>query len=472
MRAHATNPWLVLVLICFAQFMVILDATVVNVALPSIQADLDLKISELEWVLTGYALTFGAFMLTGGKLADLLGRRRIFVIGLVIFTASSLGCGLAGSAAVLIGARVVQGLGAALMNPATLSIITVSFPPKQRGTAIGIWAGVSALALAIGPLVGGIITERISWSWIFFINVPVGVIAIVAAFVFIDESRDTSSEQRPDIPGLVTSALGLFALTYGLIEANEYGWTSPRILASFAVAAISLVGFVLLERHQRLPMLELALFRNKGFSGANAVMLLVGLAMFGIFFYVSLYVQQILGFSAIQAGASFLPWTVLIVLLAPQAGRLSDRIGPRPFVAGGMVILSVAMIVFSRMGADENFWGLLPGMLLGGVGMSAAMAPVTAAAMQSVRPDKAGVGSAVLNSMRQVGGSMGIAIMGAIVAASTTAGRPDPTGFLHGFHHALETAAGLTLLGAVIAFLTLPKAPREHGREAAVAEAG
>jgi EmrB/QacA subfamily drug resistance transporter len=444
----------------------------VNVALPSIQSDLGLKISELEWVVTGYALTFGAFMLTGGKLADLLGRRRIFVIGLVIFTASSLACGLAGSAAVLIGARVVQGLGAALMNPATLSIITVSFPPRQRGTAIGIWAGVSALALAIGPLVGGILTEKIHWSWVFFINVPVGVLAIAAAFVFIDESRDTSSEQRPDVPGLVTSALGLFALTYGLIEANEYGWTSARILGSFAVAAVSLVSFVLLERYQRLPMLDLTLFRNKAFSGANAVMLLVGLAMFGIFFYVSLYVQQILGFSAIQAGASFLPWTLLIILIAPQAGRLSDRIGPRPFVTAGMVILSGAMIVFSRLGLHENFWGLLPGMLLGGVGMSFAMAPVTAAAMQSVRPDKAGVGSAVLNSARQVGGSMGVAIMGAIVAASTTAGRPDPTGFLNGFHHALETAAGLTLLGAVIAALTLPKAPREQGREAAVAEAG
>ncbi|HSS74839.1 MAG TPA: MFS transporter [Gaiellaceae bacterium] len=470
---EAHRKWWTLAAVSFGLFMIMLDNTVVNVALPSIQADLHLQISELEWVLTGYALTFGAFMLTGGKLADLLGRRRIFVIGLVIFTASSLGCGLAGSATVLIGARVVQGLGAAMMNPATLSIITVSFPPKQRGTAIGIWAGVSALALAIGPLVGGIITERINWSWVFFINVPVGVIAIAAAFVFIDESRDTSSEQRPDIPGLVTSALGLFALTYGLIEANEYGWTSARILGSFAVAAVSLVGFVLLERNQRLPMLELALFRNKAFSGANAVMLLVGLAMFGIFFYVSLYVQQILGFSAIQAGASFLPWTLLIILLAPQAGRLSDRIGPRPFVTAGMVILSGAMIVFSRMGLHESFWGLLPGMLLGGVGMSAAMAPVTAAAMQSVRPDKAGVGSAVLNSMRQVGGSMGIAIMGAIVAASTTAGRrPDPTGFLNGFHHALETAAVLTLLGAVIAALTLPKAPREHGREAAVAEVG
>ncbi len=466
------RKWWTLAAVSFGLFMIMLDNTVVNVALPSIQADLHLKISELEWVLTGYALTFGAFMLTGGKLADLLGRRRIFVIGLVIFTLSSLGCGLAGSAAVLIGARVVQGLGAALMNPATLSIITVSFPPRQRGTAIGIWAGVSALALAIGPLVGGILTEKIHWSWVFFINVPVGVLAIAAAFVFIDESRDTSSEQRPDVPGLVTSALGLFALTYGLIEANEYGWTSARILGSFAVAAVSLFAFVLLERNQRLPMLDLALFRNKAFSGANAVMLLVGLAMFGIFFYVSLYVQQILGFSAIQAGASFLPWTLLIILLAPQAGRLSDRIGPRPFVTAGMVILSGAMIVFSRLGLHENFWGLLPGMLLGGVGMSAAMAPVTAAAMQSVRPDKAGVGSAVLNSMRQVGGSMGIAIMGAIVAASTTAGRPDPTGFLHGFHHALETAAALTLLGAVIAALTLPSAPRERGREAAVAEAG
>jgi EmrB/QacA subfamily drug resistance transporter len=466
------RKWWTLAAVSFGLFMIMLDNTVVNVALPSIQADLHLKISELEWVLTGYALTFGAFMLTGGKLADLLGRRRIFVIGLVIFTASSLACGLANGAAMLIAARVVQGLGAALMNPATLSIITVSFPPRQRGTAIGIWAGVSALALAIGPLVGGILTEKIHWSWVFFINVPVGVLAIAAAFVFIDESRDTSSEQRLDVPGLVTSALGLFALTYALIEANEYGWTSARILVSFAVAAVSLVAFVLLERNQRLPMLDLALFRNKAFSGANAVMLLVGLAMFGIFFYVSLYVQQILGYSAIQAGASFLPWTLLIILLAPQAGRLSDRIGPRPFVTAGMVILSAAMIVFSRMGLHESFWGLLPGMLLGGVGMSLAMAPVTAAAMQSVRPDKAGVGSAVLNSARQVGGSMGIAIMGAIVAASTTAGRPDPTGFLHGFHHALETAAGLTLLGAVIAALTLPKAPREHGREAAVAEAG
>jgi EmrB/QacA subfamily drug resistance transporter len=460
------RKWWTLVAVAFGLFMIMLDNTIVNVALPTIQGSLHLKISELEWVVAGYALTFGAFMLTGGKLADLFGRRLIFVAGLVVFTASSLLCGLANGAEMLIGARVVQGLGAAMMNPATLSIITVTFPPRQRGTAIGIWAGVSALALAIGPLVGGVITERISWSWIFFINVPVGVLAIAAAFAFIDESRDTSQEQRPDVPGLVTSTLGLFSLSYGLIEANNYGWTSGRILAAFGVAVVALVAFVLLERNQRLPMLDLSLFRNRGFSGANAVMLLVGLAMFGVFFYVSLYVQQVLGYSAIQAGASFLPWTVLIILLAPQAGRLSDRLGPRPFVAAGMVVLTGSLIWFSRLGVHATFWGLLPGMLLGGVGMSAAMAPVTAAAMQSVRPDKAGVGSAVLNSMRQVGGSLGIAIMGAIVAASTSGGRRDATAFVHGFHHALETAAGITLAGAVIAWLTLGDV---HSREREVA---
>jgi EmrB/QacA subfamily drug resistance transporter len=359
------------------------------------------------------------------------------------------------------------------MNPATLSIIVATFPPRQRGTAIGIWAGVSAMALAIGPLLGGLITEKISWSWIFFINLPVGVLGIVCAFLMIDESRDTSHEQRPDIPGLATSTLGLFALSYGLIEANQYGWTSTRILVAFAIAAVCLIAFVLLEHYQRLPMLELGLFRNKGFSGANSVMLLIGLAMFGVFFYVSIYVQRVIGFSPIEAGASFLPWTVLIILLAPPAGRLSDRIGPRPFVVGGMLIVTGSLLVFANLGENETFWDLLPGMLLGGVGMAAAMAPVTAAAMHSVRPDKAGVGSAVLNSMRQVGGSLGIAIMGAIVAASATPGTTDPSGFLNGFHHALETGAALTVVGAVIAAFTLPGRPqREPERAHAVAEMG
>src|SRR5262245_6924280 len=300
--------------------MIMLDNTIVNVALPTIQRELHIGISELEWVVNGYALTFAVLMLTGGKLADLLGRRRMFIVGLVVFTASSLACGLATDAHFLIGARVVQGAGAALMNPATLSIITATFPPRQRGMAIGIWAGTSAMALAIGPLVGGLITQYVDWSWIFFINVPVGVLGVIVARVVINESKDTSLEQRLDLPGLVTSAVGLFGLTYGLIEANNYGWTSTRILICFAVAVLGLTAFVFLELHQRLPMLDLSLFKNSTFAGANVTMMLVALAMFGVFFYVSLFMQNILGYSPTRAGAAFLPMTILIILIAPAAG--------------------------------------------------------------------------------------------------------------------------------------------------------
>jgi EmrB/QacA subfamily drug resistance transporter len=473
--ADDNRKWWTLAAVSFGLFMIMLDNTIVNVALPSIERSLHLRVSELEWVVAGYALTFGAFMLTGGKLADLFGRRAMFVAGLVVFTCASLACGLSGSADVLIGARVVQGLGAALMNPSTLSIITVTFPPRQRGTAIGIWAGVSALALAIGPLVGGLITERVNWNWIFFINVPIGVIGIIAAFAFIDESRDTSAEQRPDVGGLVSSAIGLFALIYALIEGNTDGWTSDRILGAFAVAAVALAAFVALELRQRLPMLDLSLFRNRTFSGANTVMLLVGLAMFGVFFYVSLYMQQVLGFSPIQAGASFLPMTVLIILIAPLAGRFSDRIGSRAFVGSGMFLVAVSLFLFSRIGVHSSFFDLLPAMLSGGVGMALTMTPTTAAAMSSVRPDKAGVGSAVLNSMRQVGGSLGIAIMGAIVASGLSsglkAGEAQPVAFTHGFHNALQVASLIALAGAAVALATVRK-PRlaEQSRVTALAE--
>src|SRR5690348_1590057 len=288
------RKWWTLAAVSVGLFVIMLDNTVVNVALPAMQRSLHIGLSELEWVVTGYALTFAAFMLTGGKLADLLGRRLVFMFGLTVFTGASLACGLAPSGGFLIGARVVQGLGGALMNPATLSIITATFPARERGTAIGIWAGVSAMALAIGPLVGGILTEHVNWNWIFFINVPVGIAGLLATPLLVDESRDTSLHQRPDVPGLASSGLGLFALTYAFIEANSYGWSSGRIIAAFAIAAASLVVFVLLEMRQRAPMLDLALFRNRTFSGANTAMLFVGLAMFGTFFYVSLYMQNVL----------------------------------------------------------------------------------------------------------------------------------------------------------------------------------
>ncbi|HWO78970.1 MFS transporter [Gaiella sp.] len=451
--------WWTLGAVSLGLFMIMLDNTVVNVALPSIQQSLGLSLSELEWVVAGYALTFAALMLTGGKLADLLGRRRVFVAGLVVFTLASLACGLAGSAEVLIGARVVQGIGAAMMNPATLSIITATFPPRQRGTAIGIWAGVSALALAIGPLVGGLLSEHVDWSWIFFVNVPVGIVAIAAAYAFIDESRDTSRDQRPDVPGLVTSGVGLFALTYALIEANSHGWGSTRILGAFALAAVSLAAFVLLELRQRRPMLDLTLFRNATFSGANVAMLLVALAMFGVFFYVSLYVQQILGYSPVEAGASFLPATILIAVLAPFVGRVVDRVGSRWLTSSGMVLLALSLVLFARLGTGSSYWEILPGLVVMGVGMALTMTPTTAAAMGSVPRDQAGVGSAVLNSMRQVGGSLGIAITGAIVAhvtsTSLAAGDTQPVAFVHGFQRGLEVAAAIALAGAVVAVVSM-----------------
>ena len=418
--AEENRKWWTLGAVAFGLFMIMLDNTVVFVALSSIQSDLHISQSELEWVVSGYALTFAVLMLTGGKLADMLGRRRIFIVGLAIFTASSLACGLATGAGFLIGARVVQGVGAALMNPATLSIIVATFPPRQRGTAIGIWVGVSAMALAIGPLIGGILTEQINWSWIFFINVPVGIVGIIVSRLFITESRDESKEQRLDLPGLLSSAIGLFGLTYALIEGNNYGWASGRILASFAVAAVGLVTFVVLEHRQRVPMLDLSLFKNSTFAGANVTMLLVALAMFGVFFFNSLYLGQVLGYSPIQTGAAFLPLTVLIVFVAPLAGRFSDKIGSRWLMGAGLVLLSGSLLSFSTLGVDSSFWDIVPGLVLGGFGMSLAMTPTTAAAMGSVPVDKAGVGSAVLNSMRQVGGSLGIALMGAIVAASVS----------------------------------------------------
>jgi EmrB/QacA subfamily drug resistance transporter len=466
--SEEARKWWTLAAVAFGLFMIMLDNTVVNVALPAIAADLQVGLSELEWIVTGYALTFASLMLTGGKLADLLGRRLIFIVGLAIFTLSSLVCGLAGSGEMLIGARVVQGAGAALMNPATLSIIAATFPPRQRGMAIGIWAGVSALALALGPLVGGLLTDHVSWSWIFFVNVPIGIVAIAASLLLIPESKDESVEQRLDLPGLVTSGVGLFALTYGLIEANTYGWTSGRILGAFGVAAAMLVAFVVLEMRQRIPMLDLSLFRNRTFAGANLAVLLVALAMFGVFFFVSLYLQGVLGYSAVQAGAAFLPMTIVIMLFAPIAGKTSDRLGSRGLMTTGMILIAIQLLYFSRLGVEESYWRILPGMLLGGFGMAMVMTPSAAAAVRALPVDKSGVGSAVLNAFRQVGGSMGIAVMGAIMASELGDLRGpgifrQPELFVDAFSTSLTVAALIAVLGAVVSFVLV----RPHDRSPA-----
>jgi EmrB/QacA subfamily drug resistance transporter len=462
------RKWWTLWAVAFGLFMIMLDNTVVNVALPSIQQDLKVSVSSLEWVVNAYFLTFAVLMLTGGKLADLFGRRRIFIVGLVVFTLSSLACGLASNGETLIVARAVQGVGAALMNPATLSIITATFPPRQRGMAMGIWVGVSAIALALGPITGGLLAQHANWSWIFFINVPIGALAIVVARIVIKESKDTAREQRLDLPGLVSSGIAMFALTYSLIEANNKGWTSAEILSLFGVAVVGFAAFLALEDRQRVPMLDLSLFRNPTFAGANATMMLVALSMFGVFFFVSLFVQNILGYSPVQAGASFLPMTLCIIIFAPVAGKLSDLLGARWLMSGGMALVSASLALFSLLDESSSFWNLFPALLVGGAGMAMAMTPTTATAMSSVPVDKAGVGSGVLNSMRQVGGSLGIAIMGAILGSYVSVKPVSPAypgQFVDGFQAALHVAAGIAFVAAIVALLTV----RRHVREPVLA---
>ena len=453
--ADENRKWWTLGALCFALFMIMLDNTVVNVALPAIQRELGISRAELEWTVAAYALTFASLLLTGGKLGDLFGRRLIFVIGLIVFTTSSLFCGLSSSGAELITARAVQGVGAALMMPATLSIISATFAVRERGMAIGIWAGVSAMALAIGPLLGGVITEHISWNWIFYVNVPIGIAGVVAAILVVPESRDTSREQRLDLPGVLTSGIGLLAIVYALIEANQYGWTSARILGLLVIGAVALAAFVLLEQHQRLPMLDLSLFRSGTFAGANLVAILVTLAMFGIFVFFPIYMQTFLGWSPIQAGAALLPWTLMIVVFAPIAGKLSDRVGSRWLMAGGMSVVAVCCLLLSTVTLHSGFWNMVPAFLLGGLGMSFVMTPMSAAAMGAAPVDKAGVASGVLNTFRQVGVALGIGVTGAIVAdraaAATRGGATPAEAFVHGLTFGMRVSAAICFGGAIAA---------------------
>jgi len=471
--ADEYRKWWTLGALSFALFMIMLDNTIVNVALPAIKSDLGIGTSELEWVVTAYALTFAVLLLTGGKLGDLYGRRLIFTIGLIVFTGSSLACGLSSSATELIGARAVQGVGSALMMPATLSIITATFAARERGMAIGVWAGVSAMALAIGPLLGGVITEHISWNWIFFVNVPIGILGVVASIVVVPESKDTSHEQRLDLPGLLSSGIGLLALVYALIEAHKNGWTSVRILSLFFIAALALAAFVFVELRQRVPLLDLNLFRNGTFTGANIVAILVTLAMFGIFVFFPIYMQTIRGWSPIQAGAALLPWTVMIVIFAPIAGKLSDRVGSRWLMAAGMSTVGLCCLWLSTVTLNSSFWHLLPGFVLGGLGMSFVMTPMSAAVMGAAPVEKAGVASGVLNTFRQVGVALGIAITGAIItnreAAALRGGADPPHAFVHGLTFGMRVSAVICFAGALAAAL-LVRQYRQADQTQALAE--
>jgi len=492
---HDTNRrWWTLGAMCFALFMIMLDNTVVNVALPSIQRDLGVSTSNLEWTVNAYTLTFAVLLVTGGRLGDIFGRRRWFLIGVVIFGASSLFIVFSQTASWLVIGRAAQGVGAAFMMPATLSIITNAFPPQERGKAIGTWAGVSAMALAIGPVVGGFLVENVSWQSIFLINVPIAVIAVGVTLWATKESRDETAARKVDVAGVLALSAGLGALVLGLVEGNSWGWGSPQIIALFVVAVAGLVGFVLIEQRVQAPMLDFAYFRSRSFLGANIVAFIVSFAMLAMFFFIALYMQNVRGYSPLEAGVRFLPSTVVIIFMGPIAGRLADKVGPRPLMSLGLVIVSASLFIQSFLAPDTSYAYLALGFALMGTGMGLVMSPMSTAAMNAVDHTKAGAASGVLSMSRMVGGTFGVAVMGALIttlgrshlqdslpAASGSqinhlvdalagggAGIPGAAGaavqsaFLDAVNTALKIGSGFALVGAVVAWLLIDAIPAGH----------
>ncbi|HEX9623915.1 MAG TPA: MFS transporter, partial [Streptosporangiaceae bacterium] len=397
--------WWTLVAVALATFMTYLDNNVTNVAIPTIQRSLHLSIAGLEWVVSSYVLVFAGLLLVGGRLADSYGRRRLFYIGTALFTVSSLAAGLAGSGGVLIAARLVQGLGAALLVPTTLAIIMATFTDaRERTTAISAWTAIGAMALAFGPLIGGFISQHLHWGWIFFINVPVGIIAVLIATATMDESKDPNAAGRLDLPGMLTSSLALFSLTYALIEGHDKGWTSGLILGALALAALAGAAFVLIESRTKHPMVPLSLFRSRVYSGGTVTMMLWAFGIFGIYFFTSLYLQNILGFSPSKAGLAFVPMALCLALAATLAGPIYLRFGTHRTVAAGMLAMGGGLALMSTLGAGASFAALMPGFVIFGLGAGLMQVPLTNAILNGQPEANAGIASALLNASREVAG--------------------------------------------------------------------
>jgi EmrB/QacA subfamily drug resistance transporter len=410
----AREKVIVLLTMCFALAMAMLDNTVVNVALPQISRDLGAGVSELQWIVDGYVLAFASLLLTGGIAGDRYGRRRMFLTGLVVFTGSSLLCGLSQTTGQLIAARALQGVGAALLMPGTLSIITVTFPPHERARAIGLWAGVSALALALGPTLGGLMVDHLGWESVFFLNLPIGVAAFFTARRTVRESRSEVTREL-DIPGLILGSGALLAATYGLIEANVRGWGDPVILISLTSSAVLLLLFLGWEVRNPNAMMPLGLFRIPAFSAGNAVAFAISLGMFATFFFLSLYMQLIRGYSAFEAGVRFLPMTLMIIVTAPNAGRYASKHGSRIPMTYGLLLAGGGLLTLSRLDVDTPYWLMFPVFMVMGHGIGATMSPMTAAVMNAVGRERAGLGSAMTNTSREVGGVFGIALLGTVL---------------------------------------------------------
>jgi EmrB/QacA subfamily drug resistance transporter len=452
--------WLVLAVTVAAQFMVILDVSVVNVALPSIKEDLHFSQEGLQWVITAYAIFFGGFLLLGGRLADLLGRRRLFMAGLALFTAASLLDGLAWSEGSLIAFRALQGLGAALLSPAALSVLTTTFREgRERNIALGIWGAASGSGGAVGVLLGGALTTALSWSWIFFVNLPVGVAILAVSPWLLHESRAAVAHRHFDVFGATSVTAGLMVLVYAITRASQHGWSNGVTVGLFAAAAALIVAFVAIEARSVAPLMPLRIFRLRTLAAANATMLTVGAAAFGQFFLLTLYMQEVLRYSALKTGFAFIAITLTLIAVTNIAQKLTTRMGARPVLSAGLVLTAAGGALYAQMPADgQYFWNVFPGLLLSGVGLALTFVPVMIASLTGIEPADAGVASGLINTSRQIGGSIGLAALTTIAATASSHyadSHPVPAfsgpALTHGFQVAFYTLIGVALVGAAIA---------------------
>ncbi len=457
--------WRALIVLAVAQFMVVLDASIVNVALPSIREHLHFTDANLQWVVNAYTLTFGGCLLLGGRAADLFGRRRIFIAGLGLFAVASLAGGFATSSGWLIVARGVQGLGAAVVSPAALSIVTTTFTEgAERNRALGIWGALAGAGGAVGVLLGGMLTQWAGWEWVLFVNVPIGIVAAVLAPRWVRESRG-EEQTSLDIPGAVLVTGGLIVLVYALVDANSAGWTSTQTIVLLIASVVLLVAFVAWELRTRFPIMPLQIFRNRNVASADAVALLVGASLFSMFFFISLYLQQVLGYDALKAGLCYLPLAFSIIVSAGAASQLVTRVGPKPILVGGLVLTAIGLLLFTQVSAGGSFGGdvLLPSIVVA-LGLGFSFVPITIVALAGVTPNEAGLASGLINTAQQVGGALGLAILGSIatsrtnhVLASSAPGSGLPHALTEGFKVAFAVGAGFAVLGVVLALVVVPR---------------
>jgi EmrB/QacA subfamily drug resistance transporter len=455
MVASERRKWFALALLCVTQFVVVLDIAVVNVALPSIQADLGFSQENLQWVISAYALVFGGFLLLGGRLADILGRRSVFMVGLVVFSVGSLLCGLAWSEASLIGARALQGLGAATITPSALSILTTTFSEgRERNIALGAWGAVGGFGAAAGVLMGGILTDLLSWEWIFFVNVPVGVAAFALAPVLLRESRDAHGQSH-DVPGAVLVTSGLLLFVLGITQGRQWEWLSAKTIGVFALSALLLAAFALWEQRQREPLVPFSIFRLQTLTAANVAGFIMGTAMFSMFLMLTLYMQEVLGFSPLRTGLGYLAVAGTAVIWANVAAKVVNRIGVKPALIFGMSMLTAGLLYFTQVSVGGSYWAdLFPGFLILGVAIPFAFVPITIAALAGTKPQEAGLASGLINTSQQIGGAVGIAVLSTIAVSTTddavAGGTAVPTALTDGFVNAFWAGAAIAFAGVLV----------------------